>query len=237
MTVLAGRIGRRGFLTGTAAIAASAWLLGPAALGPGRNGLERLASGRGAISVGFVEGAGSLAEATGRRALPAASIAPDTAAFAGQLARLEVQGLASRPVAAGDESLRSVLFDALLLPPGTSQEPVTFHAWSLSRGPRLSHSGRVSFSWSAGPDPLIGFRLAVARGEPAAGGASPPAASPAVALLDGRTGGRFPKLRRGLYLLALEPGVWDVPTTVPTAGDAAWRRQQSVVVAVRRDTA
>jgi hypothetical protein len=228
MTVMAPGLTRRAFIGGTAVAAASAWLLGPTVLGSGRNGLERLGRRTSPISVGFVGGAASLAQAAGRLTVPATRSGSASPALAGGLARIEVLGLASATAAARDVDLRHLYLDALLLPQdATDGEPLTFHAWSLHRGLLLLHSGRVAFTWSVSAEPLVGFRLDVARGRPSrdrvAEGAPPP-----VSVLG--AGG----LREGLYLLGLAPGTWDSPTTVPATEDhAAWEHLQSVAVTMR----
>ncbi len=76
-----------------------------------------------------------------------------------------------------------------------------------------------------GRDPTFG--LALDRDRPSDAGTDR-----AMVIFTGWRGEGAVRLREGLYLLAVEPGVWDRPRALPALDDTAWADLESVVVSV-----
>lgn len=218
---------RRAFVSNSGMALAGAAVLGPEALRtrPATPATAHNASTR-ALSVGFVEGVTDLRAAAGKVAVPAARLRRGDVGPAGAVIRVHLHGITPDGVtpASGIERLA---LDALLQPSDTQRDPLLFHAWSMTGGATPHGSSPATFVAPVAQEPSLGLALDVTRA-----GAS----ERAVALFTAGRGSRVAKLREGLYLLAVQPRVWDRPRTVPAATDPAWTRLASIVVSVQRET-
>lgn len=228
LTIAAPALSRRALLAGGGTVLAAAWLFGPAGLRQRPDALvAALSAASRTISVGFVEGVTGLAGAAGRRVLPAARLTSSDETLVGGAMRVRLPGLTP----ASPPTRRSLAVDALLRPSGTRTEPLPFHAWSVTAAPSPRVSSPVTFTAPVARVPTLGFALEIDR-PPGDGTAA--RTDRALAIFTGGGGDGALKLREGLYLLAVEPGVWDHPRALPPMDDAAWTGLESVVVSVRR---
>jgi hypothetical protein len=236
-----GGVDRRTFLIGGGLLALSPWILGadlPALGGLGAGGaLHRLArSGGPQLSVGYLDGAEPPATAAGLpfggggRVVPATALRSGERDLAGGAVRFRLLG--ATPGLGAHRTIRDVDLDALFPVAGHDADDglVPFYAWTHRSHPQPKTSPGSTFPVPVGHGPAVGFRLTVTRQGPSAGQA--PAPSTAV-FTTGREPG-MARLRRGLYVLGLEPGAWSRPAALPHPDDPAWADLVSLVVAVDR---
>lgn len=215
-------LSRREFLAAGGMTVSAVWLFGPAALRSRPDALARvLGSNVRRLSVGYVEGAAQLADAAGRQAVPATRAASSPTGLARGGVRVGVSGLtpAVRPTA------RGLAVEVLLPAPGRRPEPLSFHAWSAAGVPSPRMSSPTAFTAPVARYPTFG--IALDRDRP-----TDADTDRAVAIFTGGRGDRAVRVREGLYLLAVEPGVWDRPRTLPALDDSAWADLESMVVSI-----
>lgn len=215
-------LSRREFLATGGMTVSAVWLFGPAALRPRPDALARIfGSNARRLSVGFLEGAAQLADAAGRQAVPATRAASSSTGLARGGVRVRVSGLtpAVRPTA------RGLAVEVLLQAPDRRPEPLSFHAWSTAGVPSPRMSSPTAFTAPVGRYPTFG--VALDRDRPTDAGTDR-----AVVIFTGGRGDGAVRLREGLYLLAVEPGVWDRPRALPALDDSAWADLESMVVSV-----
>jgi hypothetical protein len=154
--------------------------------------------------------------------IPAASLRSGDPLLLGRTAIVTVHGLHRTPDRTAGASLRHVTLDMDY----RADDPAavaTFHAWTLRTGPAASVSGRSILRIDITTATRIGFDLSIWR-----------RTSRTIAtahLGTGREQG-LAKLRRGAYLLALQPGTWDAARTLPAIDDPEWGAIASLVVTV-----
>lgn len=199
-------LSRRSFLAGAGALLGSALLLGPNGL-PRPGALARLARmDLPRLSLGYVEGSAGLTHAeavallahAGTRVVPAASLRAGDRNLAGGTVSVRLDGFTA--ARAGTEAAQ---LDALVSPPaGGGSEPLPFYAWT--RGAAGGSSRSAAFATAVAAEPSLGLALRVGRQG---------AWREAVAVLTGGREHGLPKLRRGLYLVGLDPDAWARPRT------------------------
>jgi hypothetical protein len=233
---------RRRFLVSGGLLALSPFVFGSdlrrLALADPPGPLHRLAQGDGPhLSIGYLAlpelPAGVSDLAAGHRVIPAGRLGAGDPSLAG--GRVNVRVLGATPGLNAQPAGRDVDLDAqpagrdvdldALFPVGDSLVP--FYAWTHRSQPRPSTSSPTAFAVTVGDDAALALRLTVTGG-----GRPAPDVSHAV-LTAGRDRG-LTALRRGVYLLGLEPAVWDAATALPHPDDPAWSRQASLVVSVDR---
>lgn len=172
------------------------------------------------LSVGFLDDvpvASPLGSATGRPVVPAATVGPGPL---GATATTSVLGPATEGAALvgpGTSLSLDVLFPVAGLP-----DPARFHAWSADGSAVSETSSPVTFATPVG-EMSVAFQLVLT---------DPDGSRTATSVMTDRDSQDLPGLRRGTYLLGLQPDVWDTPTTLPAADDPAWRDLASIVVTV-----
>lgn len=226
---------RRRFLVGGGAFAAAAALTGP------RRALAELGSEP--MSVAYVEGSDRLPNlrhlpwrpATRGSRVPTAGQSWETAieatGYAGmdtvdaheqlvgdqQLAltyvEMRVAGLYPDLPPLGQRNVRSV-YMTVIFPPLDPVFPVSapFLAWSLERRPRRNTGAPVAFPVPLGVDGGLEVILEVVHDPEERGAARRSYRFHTSFTVDWYAG--RPKLQRGLYLLGLEPGLWDAPRSL-----------------------
>jgi hypothetical protein len=229
-------IGRRGFILGGMLLAASTSVVGGLVLREGPSALARLAAADGPrLSIGFVEGARTLAEAHGLPLVPAGAVAAGDPRLLGQAVRVRVQG--ATPGFGPDvlPDVAALALDALVPSPADPErEVLPFHAWGVRRGPHPQTSSPMRFSAEVAPEPTLALRLGLTRAVGAEEASAEGAAAgedPVAVFTAGGEAGR-PKLREGLFLVGMRPGTWEAGQRVPEADDPAWPGLVSIVVSV-----
>jgi hypothetical protein len=199
-------ISRRRFLLAGSGLLASSWLLGPNWSAPA-NALGQLAAtAPRRLSVGYVEGsagtaAGDVAALLGDSAgwvRPATSMRAERS-LVGELAAVRLAGLSSGSDAGG----AGLELDALIRSPDRlSEELLPYYAWTLRPGSGGTVSNTSSFVTTVEAEPSLGLTLRI-------GGNEGSQSAESVAVFTGGGRGDLFKLRRGVYLLGLEPRAWD----------------------------
>jgi hypothetical protein len=224
------RISRRAFLAGASAAAVLVQALPGVAAAQAANAAGKSGGKASPLSVGFIDGSDLYPDLSGDpgvspsvlelgRSVPGASAPTGDSRFVGQMARLTVHGPYPTSLPDGEVDL-----DASYLSVDATNPPI-YYAWTARSSGPAARGNAVSFGVgvpSSNPCLTLSLRLI-----PSGGTATVMQASWGV----GRDKGVV-KLRRGAYLLALNPGTWDSPTTLPLLGDAAWAALTSIVVTV-----
>ena len=158
--------------------------------------------------------------------IPAASLRAGAPDLVGRTAVIIVHGLVPDLHRIADRSLRFVALDADL----HAEDPTStlrFFAWTLRTGATTSASGRSIFRMQVTPETRLGFDLAVGRD----GSNSLSSGHLGLASHDDRA-----VLRRGAYLLALDPQTWDRARALPDRDDPEWGDLPSLLVTVDEAT-
>lgn len=224
-------ITRRTFLAGASAAAVLAPALPGVASAGATRVLAKSGGGRTApLSVGFVDGSDLYPDLSGipwvspsvlelGRSVPASSAPTGDDRFIGQLARLTVHGPYPFDLPTGEVDL-----DAAFLSIDSTNPPV-YYAWTARGSGPAARGNPVSFGVGVvSSSPCLTLSLGLV---PPGGSAT----SLAATFATGRGKG-LAKLKRGAYLLALAPGTWDSPTSLPPLGDPAWSALTSIIVTI-----
>ena len=156
------------------------------------------------------------------RSIPARSPLAGDRSFVGRDAVVTVHGLYPSLRRVADRTITRVALDADLRANDPAR-PLLFYASTIRAGPRASTSQRSVFSVRVGSAASLGFALDVKRGT---------TRTRSRVVFGVGTGTSIAKLRRGAYLLALDPTVWDSRRSLPAVGTTAWSRIPSLIVTV-----
>lgn len=219
---------RRGFIAG-GSVLLSAILLGSDLAAPLPDGLGVLAAAGPQIAVGFVEG--STAGSSLRQMLAAGRVRvrPASQVSAGSAVRgpaaVSVLGF-SPHTSIESGAVSSVYLDTLITSPvrGESDLTIPFYAFTARAKPAPMTSSPSRFVIAGGDSLRVGLGLSTSMGSEAR--------STATTVFTSGSGTTLPKLRDGVYLLGLRPGMWQTDTDLPEEDDPSWADLPSLVVSV-----